>query len=195
MTQAILANQNNVSALTDEDLVKSALDNQNAFAELINRYQIPLRRYIHRLAKLDDTDIDDILQESFIKLYLNLNDFNAELKFSSWLYRIVHNETMNYFRKRSVKYEISLEIEHEEKWRQFWKDDGITQLDQSLSAKKIHQVLNKLSPHYREVLILRYFEEKDYDEISDILQKPPGTIASWLNRAKTQFHSLYEIYE
>lgn len=190
-----LENDNNLAELTDEVLVKKALKNQLAFAELVNRYQDKLHRYVSRLAKLEETDIDDILQETFIKVYLNLNGFDTSLKFSSWLYRITHNETINHFRKRSVKYEVGLNIEDEEKADEFWKEEGFKQIDQSLDRAKINKTLNKLPTNYRDVLILKYFEEKNYEEISDILQKPPGTIASWLNRAKTQFRELHQSYD
>ncbi|MCX6793272.1 MAG: RNA polymerase sigma factor [Candidatus Falkowbacteria bacterium] len=195
MTTDNAEKQNNLPSNSDEILAKLALKDQAAFAELVNRYQAPLRRYVSRLARLDETDIDDVLQEAFIKLYLNLNDFDPKLKFSSWLYRIVHNETINHFRKRSVKYEVGLDIEGDEKWNEFWEDEGINRIDQTLANEKIQETLNKLSPNYRDVLILKYLEQKNYDEISDILQKPPGTVASWLNRAKTQFRSLYQTYD
>jgi RNA polymerase sigma-70 factor (ECF subfamily) len=195
MTTNTLDNENSLKEMTDEILAKRALKDQAAFAELVNRYQDKLRRYVSRLAKLEETDIDDILQEAFIKVYLNLNDFDADLKFSSWLYRIVHNETINHFRKRSVKYEVGLDIESEEKSSEFWEEEGIKRVDQLIDNEKIKETLNKLSPHYRDVLILKYFEEKSYEEISDILQKPPGTIASWLNRAKEQFHNLHQTYD
>jgi RNA polymerase sigma-70 factor, ECF subfamily len=195
MTNNDLSQQNDLTSLTDKALVELALKEQTAFAELVNRYQAPLRRYINRLAKLNEDEIDDILQETFIKLYLNLNDFDPNLKFSSWLYRITHNETINHFRKRSVKYEIGLDIESEEKKDEFWEEDGFKKIDRSLSREKIQQTLNKLPQNYRDVLILKYFEEKSYDEISDILKKPPGTVSSWLNRAKEQFRSLHKTYD
>ena len=77
----------NYSNKTDEELVILSLENQNIFAYLINRYQKKIARYIKRISGLSDDDIEDVLQDVFIKTYRNLNAFDSNLKFSSWLYR------------------------------------------------------------------------------------------------------------
>ena len=85
--------------MTDEELVKSALTQKDNYAYLMQRYEEKLRRYIIRLRGGREDDTDDILQEVFIKVYKNLNDFDPSLKFSSWIYRITHNETITFLRK------------------------------------------------------------------------------------------------
>jgi len=87
------------SNLTDEELVKLALEDQAVFLWLVERYRAKLLRYINRLTNVNDDDAEDILQDVFIKVYLNLNDFNGDLKFSSWIYRITHNQVISRHRR------------------------------------------------------------------------------------------------
>ena len=84
---------------TDEELVKLALQKQEHFVYLINRYQHKLLRYIKRISNFSVEETEDILQEVFIKVYRNLEGFDQSLKFSSWIYRIAHNQTISHFRK------------------------------------------------------------------------------------------------
>jgi len=180
--------------LSDEELVKASLKEINFFGELIERYEKKLKFYILRISNFSDEEVEEILQEIFLKTWKNLNDFDSDLKFSSWIYRIAHNETISIFRKyksRGEDQRVSLESEVFENISGL--DDLVKEFKLKEKAKEIKKVLKKLSPpEYKEVLILKYFEDKSYDEISDILQKPPGTIATLLHRAKIQFRNIYE---
>jgi RNA polymerase sigma-70 factor, ECF subfamily len=90
----------------DEELVLISISDQDAFSELIRRYEAKLFNYIKRISSLSKEDAEDILQEVFIKVYKNLNGFDVDLKFSSWIYRITHNEVITNFRKFSRKPKI-----------------------------------------------------------------------------------------
>ena len=92
-----------VQNLSDAELVKLSLANQNDFLYLVDRYKGKLMNYIRRLTNINDDDAEDILQEVFIKVYLNLNDFNADLKFSSWIYRITHNQVISNHRRLKAR--------------------------------------------------------------------------------------------
>lgn len=169
----------------DAELVRWSLLDPDKFSYLINRYQDKLARYIRRLGNANHEDAEDILQDIFLKVYLNLNDFNQDLKFSSWIYRIAHNQVISHFRKRQARPEAhSLPIDGE--GLQLLADDIALehQSDLSLEREAINIALSKLDAKYREILILKFFEDKSYQEISDILKKPQGTVASLLNRAK-----------
>ncbi|MCK5022073.1 MAG: sigma-70 family RNA polymerase sigma factor [Candidatus Pacebacteria bacterium] len=173
---------------TDEDLVFLVLENQDYFLYLVRRYEKKLGRYISRISNLSSDDMEDILQDVFIKIYKNLNAFDTSLKFSSWAYRITHNEVISNYRKLKNKATvISFDLDGE-----FIKniaDDLDIEKNLNLKDLKtdISLILNKMDLKYREVLILKYLEEKKYNEISDILKKPEGTVATLLNRAKKQF--------
>lgn len=175
----------NIAHKNDNELVKLSIKKSEYFSVIIQRYEKKLWRYISRLCNCSDQDIEDILQEIFIKVYRNLNDFDSNLKFSSWIYRITHNEVISHYRKmqsRPQNADYNLEL---------LSDNSMSELglllDTKLNKPRIYKILQSMDLKYKEILILRYFEEKDYREISDILKKPTGTIATLLNRAKKQF--------
>jgi RNA polymerase sigma-70 factor (ECF subfamily) len=174
---------------SDEELVAKTLVEADFFACLVNRYQASLSRYISRLTAVSQEEKEDILQNVFLKIYLNLNDFDSGLKFSSWVYRIAHNEVINNFRRnKSRPTMVGLE---DEEWDRLASDFSLElETDKLISQEKLERLLSGLDSRYREVLVLRYLEEKDYAEIADILKKPMGTIATLINRAKAKLKSL-----
>lgn len=184
-----------IEKLADEELVLLSLQNKEHFYYLIKRYEKKLRRYINRISDLTRPESEDILQEIFIKVYCNLNGFNQKFKFSSWIYRIAHNETINFVQKnnnKSQKSFLQLNNKDIQNISNFIIDEN--QPYQAIisreKADKIRELLTKLPRKYQEVLILRYLEDKKYSEISDILRKPPGTIATLIIRAKSKFQKI-----
>ncbi len=175
---------------TDNELVNLALGDPDWFFCLSKRYEEKLLRYIMRISKLNREDAKDILQESLIKTYYNLNDFNSELKFSSWIYRIVHNQTISEIRKRSVRPVVYWEENELKMFRDIL--DLEKEVDLSLNKKIINEALSKLDKKYKDVLILRFLEEKGYLEIADILKKPISTIGNLIARGKKLFKVEYE---
>jgi len=170
----------------DQELAVKALTDPDFYYCIVERFEEPLKRYINRLTNLSDEEVEDLLQEVFLKVYLNLNAFDSKLKFSSWLYRITHNEVISNFRKRSAR-----RIDQQESLDD-WQELASTfsqevDFDEKLTAKQVKTVLTKLDAKYREALVLRFLEDKNYEEISDILQKPLGTVSTLINRAKKQF--------
>ncbi len=164
--------------LTDEMLViEIRKRNLERYAELVKRYEDKLMRYATHLIA-DEQKARDVVQDSFIKAYINLNSFDANKKFSSWIYRIVHNESMNSIKKNQkevpliagMDFESGENIEHD-----FTKNEIV---------EKAHTCLGKMPIIYSEPLSLYYLEDKSYEEISDILRIPMGTVATRINRAK-----------
>src|SRR6185503_18028902 len=97
---------------TDAELVTLTLQNQENFAHLMKRYEGKLLSYILRISNVDHDEAQDILQDVFIKTYKNLNSFDADLKFSSWIYRICHNQVISNYRKvkaRPQKYTFDVD--------------------------------------------------------------------------------------
>lgn len=180
----------NLKDKTDEELAALAKENADIFAYIVERYEDKLLRYIHRMTLASKEEAEDLLQEVFIKVYKYLNDFDESLKFSSWVYRITRNEVVSSWRKKKVR---PVEITFED-------DAGLLNIASELDLnrniekkeikKQVSKLLNKLDKKYREVLILRFLEEKDYKEISDILKKPHGTVATLINRAKKKLFSV-----
>ncbi len=174
-----------ISDLEDAELVRLSLADPNKFSLIINRYQDKLARYVRRLGAFSAEDTEDILQGIFLKVYLNLNDFKTDLKFSSWIYRIAHNQVISHFRKHQVRPEAHSSPIDSPGFELLANDISLDfQSDVNLRQAAIAAALGKIDARYREILILKFFEDKSYQEISDILKKPAGTVASLLNRAK-----------
>lgn len=181
-----------IDKLSDKELIALALANQDDFIYLVNRYREKLARYIRRLTIASSEDVEDILQDIFLKVYLNLNEFDESLQFSSWIYRIAHNQVISRHRKIKARPEgYSVEIDEGIIERLKAEIDIIDQVDDLLNRQKVADVLAGLDAKYRDILVLRFFEEKNYQELSDILRKPAGTIASLLNKSKEEFKKLF----
>ena len=172
------------SSLDDRELIAAALRDRNAFALIVRRYEPPLSRYLRRLLG-GSQSIEDVLQEVFIKVYVNLNDYDRARPFSPWIYRIAHNEAVSFLRKRRAEpYVISGEegmllIER--------VMDGFKvqeELDRSRIGALIREAIRSLERRYRDAVVLRFLEEKSYEEISEILEIPMGTVATLINRGK-----------
>lgn len=177
---------------TDEELIALALENQDYFVCIMERYEKKLISYIIRISGYSKEDAEDILQEVFIKIYVNLNSFDDNLKFSSWVYRITHNEVINNYRKKKARPQCAMDLDDEflNNLASDMKTDG--HIDMQYLKDNVRRVIEKMEPKYREVLVLRFWEDKDYSEISDILKKPMGTVATLLSRAKTNFQKELE---
>lgn len=178
--------------LSDLELVERSLENPDEYAHLVERYQAPLMRYIRRITNVTRPEAEDILQLVFLKAYENLNAFDKKLKFSSWIYRIAHNEVVSAWRRNGKnKEEVQLE-DVEAKGLIKSALNLSEQIDTKILAQQVRKILNAIPEKYRTVLILRFIEDKDYAEISDILRKPGGTVAALLNRAKKIFQNKWQ---
>lgn len=183
------------SDISDEDLAQIVLKDSERYGDLIDRYEKKLRGYIRRISGFEDETIDEILQMVFIKAYKNLAWFDQSLRFSSWIYRIAHNEAVDTSRKRKHQV-LSLES----------SDDDMSALVERLSSdidvlsdvrssemlSAMQDIFTNLSDNHRQILTLHYLEDKSYEEISDILKRPMWTVATLISRAKQQFRALAE---
>lgn len=168
----------NLENLTDEQIVKEVIEgNKNLYSQIILRYQNKLFRYVNFL--LNDKDkAQDVVQETFIKAYINLRGFDTKRKFSSWIYRIAHNEAANLIKKQKNIIHIDKDIDFDSGW-----DIEEDYIKNELS-KNAYECLEQMDVMYREVLSLYYLEEKSYHEISEILKLPIGTVGIRIKRAK-----------
>lgn len=182
------------SELNDEELVALAIEHHRYFACIVDRYSIKLQRYIMRISDVSTEEAEDILQETYINAYKYLQSFDSSLSFSSWIYRIAHNQVISQFRKRQARPQgHAVELEPEAFEQIASELNVIDDVEKSLLKDTIGAVLDDLPLKYKEVLVLRYLEDKSYTEIADILKKPEGTIATLLNRAKKQCKKKLEL--
>lgn len=171
-------NMEDLKTQKDEVLIKKIQSGEKDLYSLImDRYEEKILRYSNYLVN-DEHKAVDIVQESFIKAYVNLNSFDTAKKFSSWLYRIVHNESINVLKKYNKEVPLLDDID--------FKSEENTELEfeQRENAARIQKCLHEIHLMYSEPLTLFYLEEKSYEEISDILQLPMGTVATRISRAK-----------
>lgn len=173
----------------DIAMITASLADSTAYGAIIEKYEPLLGRYLYRLGLVASEDRDDVLQEIFLKIYVNLNDYDTSLSFSSWAYRIAHNECISFFRKKNVRPQTT-DIDLYQETPITDQSDLYALYDQSLTREKLLGAVQKLPENYREVIVLKYFEDKNYDEISDILKKPPNTVATLLRRAKEKLRTL-----
>ncbi|HNU76361.1 MAG TPA: sigma-70 family RNA polymerase sigma factor [bacterium] len=168
----------NIETKTDEEIVELIRnENKELYGQIIKRYQDKLIRYAEYIIG-DHDKASDAVQESFIKAYINLNGFDVKKKFSSWIYRIVHNEAINLIDKNKKIVKLDPDIDF---------DSGVNIEDSYIKEELVsraHNCLETMDINYREPLSLYYIENKSYEEISDILRIPMGTVAVRINRAK-----------
>lgn len=167
-----------IKQLSDEAIVEQTRSSdQELYAILVERYQHKLLRYAQNLIH-DEHKAVDVVQESFVKAFINLQGFDIEKKFSSWIYRIVHNEAMNSIKKHQKEVYLPEDFE-------FTSSENIeSDFEQQEIVDAVQTRLKELPIIYAEPLALRYLEEKTYEEISDILRLPMGTVAIRISRAK-----------
>lgn len=173
--------------LPDEELVLYVQRNEGkGFETIIDRYQTKLLRYVKTMCK-DPESAEDIVQETFISAYQNINSFDVRRKFSSWIYRIAHNKAINEIRKNKNKISIDEIAEVASP-----HDSGVlsNKIDQKQAREVLEKIIDTLSERYRGPLILRFFEEKTYEEISDILQLTVSTVGVRIKRGTAKIKTL-----
>ena len=176
---------------TDEELVALVQgNNQEALGVLMDRYQAKLLRYGRRFLSQDES-IVDVVQDVFIKAYENIQSFDAARKFSPWIYRIAHNAFVNEIRRKSREPLMYLDLDailaHPA-----YEFDPAADEERATTQILIEKGLDALAPAYKEVIILYYIEEQSYQEISDILQVPVGTVGVRLRRAREALKNYVE---
>jgi RNA polymerase sigma-70 factor (ECF subfamily) len=168
---------------TDEEIsIMVQQGDTEAFGVLVDRYESKIKRYARKFVS-DREDISDLVQDVFIKAYTNIKSFNAERRFSPWIYRIAHNEFVNGLKKKLsdklFPFDFDLLFPH---------PVAEETADSDAHKKELKHMMDKsigtLSPKYREPLVLYYYEEMDYKEIAGILEIPTSTVGVRINRGK-----------
>jgi RNA polymerase sigma-70 factor, ECF subfamily len=152
--------------------------NYELFGELIHNYQSPLFIFINRIIKNND-DAMDITQETLFKAYRSIKSFKFKCKFSTWLFQIGYNESINFIRKNARHTEIEKCIELRQQ-----EDYHFTAVEQNELCKNIDKSLLELKQEQRIALHLLYKEDKSYKEIADIMELPINTVKSHIRRGK-----------
>lgn len=177
----------------DQDLVAAALRDRNAYAQIVGRWQPVLSRYLRRLLGQSVEATEDVLQEVFIKVYVNLNDYDPTRPFGPWIYRITRNEALSFLRKRKAEPPLVTGEDAQLIIERLSDGADVQETAERMRIEeKVRAAINQLELRYRDVLVLRFLEDKGYDEIAEIMQVPPGTIATLISRGTKQLRSALE---
>jgi RNA polymerase sigma-70 factor (ECF subfamily) len=178
-----------VSSLQDQGLVKEALDgSQEAFSQLMEKYRNPIHHHIYRMVR-DKRQVEDLVQEIFIKAFSSLASYSSKYAFSTWLYKIATNHTIDYLRRKKLS-TLSIdqplktkdgELEYELPDTTYRPDRHILEDQRRLL---IQEAIDSLPPKYYRVIVLRHQQEKSYEEIAQELDLPLGTVKAHIFRAR-----------
>lgn len=181
--------------LNDHELVKLAIENgnQGAYAELMQRYRDTVFFLLMKKTN-DQTEAEDLTIEVFGKAFLNLRKYSSEYAFSTWLNSIASNHYIDFIRKKkeamlsidhhdhdSVDISLSFKCNNPDPEEHFIKKEQVVMLQ---------QVVEKLKPHYRTLIELRYYKDHSIEEIAEKLELPVGTVKAKLFRARDFLHNI-----
>ena len=166
----------------DRELVDRVLKGDNdAFEYLFNRYRDAIHRlFVQRLGGVNDAD--DLLQETFIKVYMNLHRYSPEYTFGQWLYTIARNTFIDFVRRRQDGLSIDDRFAAPASSAPT-PEESFINLQQ---RTQIEHYLERLTPRYRQLVRMRFFEEYSYEEIAAKLALPLGTVKTQIHRAREQ---------
>lgn len=177
------------SSLEDDKYVAEALaGREDSYSKLVDKYQKPLYFHIRKMIKEVEL-VEDLVQEVFMKAFHNLNSYSNEYAFSTWLYRIATNHTIDYLRKKKLQtLSISQPYKTNDGEMELQLPDETYATDQPVMKKErkviVQEAIQNLPEKYRAVIEMRHMEEKSYQEISDILDLPLGTVKAHIFRAR-----------
>ncbi|MFN5416971.1 MAG: RNA polymerase sigma factor [Flavobacteriia bacterium] len=182
----------------DLDLVDRAKSgSQQAFGELMDRYRESIYFMMFKMVRNQD-DADDLTIEAFGKAFSRLEQYTPNFAFSTWLFKIASNNCIDFMRKKRVKVTSMDTGFTSSDGEVFYIDakssgqDPEEAIIHSQKVKHMRSLVEKLKPRYRELVELRYFEELSYEEISETLNLPLGTVKAQLFRARDYLAVLIE---
>jgi RNA polymerase sigma-70 factor (ECF subfamily) len=193
--------QKNYAEVSDQQVVVYAQEGrEDAYRELIKRYERPVYSLIYRMVR-DNETAEDLAQETFIKVLNNIDRYRPEFKFSSWLFKIANNITIDHLRRRQLD-TISIEGAPDAVTGERIRATAITvasggespleELESKEIGASIEQAIAKLRPEYRACIILRHVEDYSYDEIAEIVKLPLGTVKTYIHRARQELREHLE---
>ncbi|MCI0449393.1 MAG: sigma-70 family RNA polymerase sigma factor [Chlorobi bacterium] len=189
-----------LNKLTDEELIFSFQDgNEKAYTEIVTRYKDKLTNFVYRYVGSYD-DSDDIVQDTFVKVYVSKHLYKEVAKFSTWIYTIAINLAKTKISKKQKYKTFSISDAYEDEDKDFdIPDDSYTpDVDANSKFLSVHiqKALDQISESYRELVILRDIEDYSYEEIAEMTGLPMGTVKSRINRGREKLQELLkDIYK
>jgi RNA polymerase sigma-70 factor (ECF subfamily) len=182
----------NLTELRDEEIVVLVQNgNKDAYAEILNRFEPKIKRYAFRFFK-DKEEITDMVQDVFIKAYVNLQSFDPAMRFNPWIYRIAHNEFVNRIAWKSIRKFVPIDSDELIPLAISAPEDVMRDALQSDEKRIMEKYLSELDDKYKTPIILFYYDDLSYEEISDVLQIPPNTVGVRIKRGKDKLKQIIE---
>jgi RNA polymerase sigma factor (sigma-70 family) len=185
-------------AQRDYNLVRLALEkgDQKAYADLMNNYRDSLYFMLLKMTN-DATDADDLTIEAFGKAFKNLSQYTPDFAFSTWLFKIATNNCIDFIRKKKkMTFSMNKGFDYNDDGTEVAHNIPSETLDpeekfiEKQKIKLMRDVVDRLKPHYRELVKLRYFDEYSYEEIAEKLDLPLGTVKAQLFRARDFLYNI-----
>lgn len=187
-----------LTGLSDPEVVALARKgSEAAYRELLTRYERPVFSLVFRMVR-DRETAEDLSQETFVKVLNNLDRYSPEFKFSSWLFKIANNLTIDHLRRRRID-TISIEGAPDAVTAESARATSIAVVSgdesplEELQSKElgaaIERAIGKLRPEYRACIMLRHVEDKSYEEIAEIVKLPLGTVKTYIHRARHELRA------
>ncbi len=182
-----------LKAASDQLVVEWALDgNEWAFRDIVRRYERPIFSLIYRMVR-DRERAEDLAQDSFVKALNALASYRPQYKFSSWVFKIANNVSIDHLRKKELD-TLSLDGPPDELGQ---KGQGPLQIGdraesplEEMEAREIgseiEQAIARMRPEYQTCVLLRYVDGRPYEEIAEIMELPLGTIKTYIHRARAE---------
>ena len=184
-----LQTMNKSFQFTDEELIfRFQNGDEQSYIELVKRYKDRLINFVFRLVN-DRDQAEDIIQDTMLKLYTHKHYYKNIAKFSTWIYTIAGNFAKTELRKKKTrKVTNNSQLGPEDRDYDPPSNDPNPQklVESKFINKKIHEAIEKLPKHFKVVIVLRDIEKLPYEEISNIVDVPLGTVKSRINRARIQ---------
>ena len=178
--------------ISDEELIRRFQEGDAlAFDFIVNRYKDQLLNFAYRFVG-NIEEAEDVVQETFLRLYRNRHAYRQIAKFSTWIYTIAGNLSKTELRKRKRRKLVSIsDIGFDEKDYQIEDEHADTErdVDSVLKEEFIQKAIEELSPRFRQIIILRDIQELSYEEVGKILKIPLGTVKSRVNRARLKLQA------
>ncbi len=183
------------TALSDHELVALAQKgSEKAYRELLGRYQRPVFSLIYRMLR-DREQAEDLAQETFVRVFNHIDRYDPKYKFSSWIFKIATNLTIDHIRKKEVatvsidgsRYAVTAdEIEASTITVASGDENPEELLEAKELGESIEQAIGGLRAEYRTAILLRHVEGREYQEIADIMSLPLGTVKTFIHRARKE---------
>ena len=179
----------------DFQLIQRAIEegDQQAYASLLGLYR-DIVYYLMLKMTSNPLDAEDLTIEAFVKAFKKLDQYSAEYGFSTWLFRIAANNCIDFNRKQQT-HPDQLSIDKKHGYDHNLADpelDPEAQLIREQKIKTLHKVVKKLKPHYRSLIEMRYFQELSYEEISQQMNLPLGTVKAQLFRSRELLYNILQ---